>query len=363
MRPLFRFGGVLVALVTSAAIGGASPPGADDTQVVHAGQSIQAAIDRAQAGDTIVVEHGTYAEDVEIHKNGIHLVGHGATIVPPSTPHPGNLCFDPTGPSLDGICVTAANVDFANNSIGSGIAGVEIRGFTIRDFSDLGILIFGGRDTHIIGNRFVNNAGYGTAAFTSTGTHDEWNVAIGGSMSEAGFYFGDSPNAAAEMEHNVSVGNLFGVFERNALGVEVEQSNIHGNCVGIVSLANSPGPAGNLNVHDNRIHDNTKFCPAHPGGDVAVNLSGIGVASVGGTGNKVHDNWITGNKPSGQVQFSGGLVVITKPGATPAVPAHNHMTDSDVRGHRTDVFWDGSGSDNLFFDNHCKTSVPGAICT
>ena len=75
MRPLFRFGGVLVALVTSAAMWGAMPAGADDTQVVHAGQSIQAAVDRAQAGDTIVVEHGTYAEDVEIHKNGIHLVG------------------------------------------------------------------------------------------------------------------------------------------------------------------------------------------------------------------------------------------------------------------------------------------------
>ena len=47
MRPLFRFGGVLVALVTSAAMWGAMPAGADDTQVVHAGQSIQAAVDRA----------------------------------------------------------------------------------------------------------------------------------------------------------------------------------------------------------------------------------------------------------------------------------------------------------------------------
>jgi hypothetical protein len=34
------------------------------------------------------------------------------------------------------------------------------------------------------------------------------------------------------------------------------------------------------------------------------------------------------------------------------------VTDNVVRGTGP-TCWDGSGSDNLFFDNHRKTSVPG----
>ena len=363
MRSRSRVVGAFVAGVTVAALWGAIPAGADDRRVVHSGESIQAALDHAEPGDTIVVERGTYAENLEIHKDRIRLVGHGAILVRPTTPHPGSLCFDPTDPeSPDGVCITAANVDFVNNSIGSGITGVEVRGFTIKNFPGFGILTFGGRDTHIVGNRFVNNGAYGTAAFTSTGTRDEWNTAIGGPNSEAGFYFGDSPNAAAVAEHNVSVGNKFGIFERNAFGLEVEHNNIHGNCVGVVSLANAPGPAGRLTVEDNRIHDNTKFCPPQPGGDVPVALSGIGVASAGGIDINVHDNWITGNVPSGPVKMSGGLVVFKQRAPTAIAPTHNHMTDNVVRDNGTDVFWDGSGADNLFTDNHCETSVPGGLC-
>lgn len=363
MRYGLRVLGMFVAGGVTAAMCAAIPAGADTARIVHAGGSIQAAVDRSRPGDTIIVERGTYAENVEIHKNDIRLVAHGATLVPPAAPHAGSLCADPADPtSLDGICITAANADFPNNSIGSGIHGVEVVGFTIKNFPGFGILTFGGRDTDLVGNHFVNNGEYGTAAFNSTGTRVTWNTAIGGVNSEAGFYFGDSPNAAAETAHNVSVGNKFGVFERNAFGVEVENNDIHGNCVGVVSLANAPGPTGRLSVEHNWIHGNTRFCPAQPGGDVPIALSGIGVASVGGTNNRVTDNWITGNVPSGPVPFSGGLVVITARGQTPAVPAHNHMTDNVVRGNRTDVFWDGSGSDNVFEDNHCKTSIPGGLC-
>jgi hypothetical protein len=95
---------------------------------------------------------------------------------------------------------------------------------------------------------------------------------------------------------------------------------------------------------------------------VPVALSGIGVASAGGTDINVHDNWITGNVPSGPVRISGGLVVFKQRNPTATAPTHNHMTDNVVRGNSPDVFWDGTGTDNRFFDNHCETSVPAGIC-
>jgi hypothetical protein len=43
--------------------------------IVHKGQSIQAAVNKAKAGMVILVEPGTYAEAVVIDKPGIKLIG------------------------------------------------------------------------------------------------------------------------------------------------------------------------------------------------------------------------------------------------------------------------------------------------
>ena len=58
---------------------------------VSEGDSIQAAIDAADPGDTIKIKPGTYAENVWVNKNDITIKGSGADrteIVPPSTPSP-----------------------------------------------------------------------------------------------------------------------------------------------------------------------------------------------------------------------------------------------------------------------------------
>jgi hypothetical protein len=54
--------------------------------------------------------------------------------------------------------------------------------------------------------------------------------------------------------------------------------------------------------------------------------------------------------------------VVAKGGPTGTAPTHNHMTDNVVRNNGTDIVWDGTGIDNLFFDNHCKTSMPAGLC-
>ena len=55
-----------------------------DTHVVHPGQSIQAAVNAAEPGDTIVVKAGIYYQSVRIATDGITLRAHGQVTLKPS---------------------------------------------------------------------------------------------------------------------------------------------------------------------------------------------------------------------------------------------------------------------------------------
>src|SRR5436190_14623396 len=79
-------------------------PGQAATTVVGPGDSIQAAVDAAQPGDTIVVQ-GLHHENVAITTDGITLHGQGAVLEPAATPTE-NACFNPSEPEdVNGICV------------------------------------------------------------------------------------------------------------------------------------------------------------------------------------------------------------------------------------------------------------------
>src|SRR5436309_2235529 len=82
---------------------------AADVIRVHPGQSIQAAIDKADPGDTIKLKPGTYQENVQIKTDDIELQGSGGDstkIEPAATPSP--VCG--AGPEfVNGICVADAD--------------------------------------------------------------------------------------------------------------------------------------------------------------------------------------------------------------------------------------------------------------
>jgi nitrous oxidase accessory protein NosD len=321
-----------------------------DRIIVSNGESIQAAIDKAAPGSTIWVREGTYAENVLISKNNIRLLGHDATIVPPSSPGSGGC--------MDGICVVGPGANFDTGVVGTYIKGTEVRGFTVKGFGN-GFFAFGAQDTEVEWNHFIDNHEYGAAAFTSINTEFEHNVSTsdGG---EAAFYIGDSPTAHAKLEHNEGSGYTFGIFQRNALGLSAENNELHGNCVGVLVLADAPGPSGDSKYEDNKIHDNSKACPPSDEGGA---LSGVGVVLAGAVNVRIDDNRITNNTPGGPTDFSGGVVVVKDP-SNPAstAPSHNRITDNTVRGNNPDILWDGSGVDNKFDDNRCNTSTPAGLC-
>jgi nitrous oxidase accessory protein NosD len=320
---------VALALLVSVGFASAKPKG----HVVHPGESIQKAIKAAHPGDTIVVLGGVYHGTVVIKKDGISLRGVDAVLKPPAKPT--STC------GASGFCVQADNV--------------SISGFTVRNFPDFGIVAFGVRNAKFMTNRAINNGEYGLATFSSTGTQMIANLARG--SDDAGLYVGDTPHADATVVANETSDNFLGILVRNARHGKIAGNQVHNNCVGMLFLADEPGPAGVFDVRGNKVVNNTRACPAFEG---APPLSGVGIALLGARGMEIKSNHIIHNVPSGPTGLSGGVVVVSGFKGTP--PTNNTVTGNTIHRNKPDIFWDKRGSGNRLKPNDCKTSKPGRLC-
>jgi hypothetical protein len=159
---------------------------------------------------------------------------------------------------------------------------------------------------------------------------------------------------------NVATDSRVGILWRNSEGGFAVANLVCGNCTGIMVLsgiAGLPGIAGGLSVHANAIRANNRACEASNEGP---GLSGVGIALAGSHDNRVSGNLITDNVPSGPTEFSGGVAVVKDFLATP--PQDNHVSGNVLLRNQPDLFWDGSGSGNVFRGNLCRTSDPAGLC-
>jgi parallel beta-helix repeat protein len=348
---------LVVPLAALALIATAGPASAHQSKVVvRPGDSIQAAVDAAAPGQTIVVLSGTYHENVVITKNGITLQGRGARLEPPAAPQP-NACTGPGETAAFGVCVVG-QVNPETGEVLAPVNDVTVSGFELRDFPDDGIIALGAHNATFTHNTALNNHEYGITAFVSSGTRMLFNRASG--ADEAGFYIGDSPQANATLVGNVATDSRFGILWRNAEGGSAVANQVRGNCAGIFVLSGItglPGLAGGLSMHANTVRGNTRACGESEEGPA---LSGVGIALVGAHDNRVSGNLITDNVPSGPTVFYGGVVVVTDFLRT--APRDNLVKGNLLRRNRPDLFWDGSGSGNVFHGNACRTSNPPGLC-
>jgi parallel beta-helix repeat protein len=316
------------------------------TPVVHPGQSIQAAVDRAEPGTTIVVKPGVYRERVVIHKNGTSLVGEDAVMKPPAGGKP--TC------AQAGFCVVG-DVNFQTGKVSGYVHNVSVTGFTIKNFKDFGIVALAAHNSRFVKNRAFGNGEYGITAFASRGTQFISNVTSG--SGEAGIYVGDSPHADASVIKNDTHNDHLGILVRDARHGNIVGNEVHDNCMGIMFLADQPGPAGGFDVSGNTVQNNDHSCPS---GEGLRPISGVGIGLIGAKGVEIHGNRILGNVPSGPTAYRGGVAVVRGPGGTP--PTNNSVIGNTILHNRPDLFWDKSGSGNRYQANDCNTSKPGGLC-
>ena len=228
-----------------------------DTHVVHPGESIQAAVDAASPGDTIVVTPGTYRESIRIGTDGLTLRAHGpVTLKPPKYSHSG--CYLP---EHVGICIVPS--DFDPNSFtygGNRVRDVTVSGFRVVGFEGIGVFGFGTQNLTVSQVVAIDNTDYGVASFEGIGTTFTRNEASG--SDDAGIYVGDSLNANALVKDNRSWGNAIGILVRHVQNAIVSGNEMWGNCLGVFLLADGQaGGSGHTAVMNNTVVANNEVCP------------------------------------------------------------------------------------------------------
>jgi parallel beta-helix repeat protein len=425
VKNILRLLPVVLLAAFLAVVGGVGSARAQDAAaaIVGPGESVQKAVNAAHPGDTIIVR-GVHREDVIIRKDGIKLLGQNAVIEAPPKSEADSRCSRFFG-SPEGICVLG-EVDLkAEKLTGSRVSDVSISGFTFRGFKIPSIDLNGTRDATVTKNRAVNSGFIGTAYSVGTkivsnvmrgpgapgiGIDKSRNVTVAGNDVQ-----GSSQSALAlEKDTNVTIeGNDFtdnasgmfvidstgtniisndmsrsdqvGIFVYGPkrandakvvanhvsgaeFGIQVANSHrgsfaaneIHNNCAGVVFVSFLGEPVGDYEVKGNTVTDNNKVCPAERG---QAAFSGIGIGLFGANEMNVTSNHLSGNAPSGPSAVSGGIVVAVDPlyGGT-TKPTNNSVVANHFGRNKPDIFYDGSGTGNVFRANDCDTSVPARLC-
>jgi parallel beta-helix repeat protein len=334
-----------------------APTAAAETIVVERGESIQAAIDRASPGDTILVRPGTYREHLIVRKDDLTLKalrGRGSVLlVPPERVRSGPCAYYP------GICV-AGEYDEEGNP-GRPVSGTRILGLTVARFPGAGIELANAADSTVSGTEARNNLHAGISAVEVSTIRLVNNVAHGNPG--GGFRISFSPNATATVTGNQAyrnrdprcfscwwqTGDGF-AFVESSRGV-VRDNVAWGNCVGYAFV-----DAGDWEATGNESARNSVRCPQ----DLVPPqywTYGVGFLLWGTERIVLSGNASTNNV--GPTVRSGGIVLVS---------LGNEPTDNVIERNVSlengpfDIRWDETGSGNSFAGNTCGTSEPSWIC-
>jgi hypothetical protein len=342
--------GCLVAALCSV-----SRASASTSHVVEPGASIQAAVDAASPGDTVIVLPGTYRESIRIQTDGLTLRGRGSVTI--EAPRYGTgECYLPG--HVAAFCILPVDFDPGSNTYTNRVHDVTITGFRISGFDD-GVFGFGTLNMKVSHVLAVGNSDYGIASFDGIGTTFTRN-AVSGSQ-DAGIYVGDSADAKALVAHNRSWDNALGVLVRHARNAVVFDNDLWGNCVGVLLLADEqPGGSGDNAVLNNTVRANNRLCPG--GEDFLPDFGGGGIVLAGSQQNTIVQNLVTDNQ--GTTQLSGGIVLMktTVANADDASIGNVVALNRARRNEPADIVTDAASASNIIIANRCGQSSPAGLC-
>ena len=309
-------------------------------------RTIQAAVNKAKAGDKIAVRKGVYKESVTISgakKRYLRIVG--------DRKKPRRVVLEGSNKKQNGFFVNGADE-------------VTIDGFTARNYKANGFFVVnnvGYTLTHLVAQK----AGvYGVYAFNSKGGEMSHSEAY--YHSDAGFYIGQTPQQAKPIRSVVrdvkSWGNPIGFSATNMRYVTITDSRFYNNAIGIVpnALESEKFPPAEANViTDNdvfwnnfNVHAGAPFKPK-ASGVVPLVPVGTGILLLGGRANQVEGNRIYGNYLVGMAAIEG--ILLDKTTEARALIGNRISGNTfgaggeDLNGR--DLAYDGNGNDNCWGPN------------
>jgi hypothetical protein len=315
-------------------------------------KTIQKAVNKARAGDTVKVPHGTYKEGVRIKgakKRYLSLIG--------DTKHPEKVVLE--GKTLKGEAK-------ANGVLVLGANEVTVRGFQIQHYNGNGVFAKDVKGYHL-NDLIAKYVGvYGIYAFNSIGGEMRRDVAAWNN--DSGFYIGQTPKQThpvrSIVSDVVSYGNVLGFSGTNMRYVTITKSKWFNNGVGIVPNAldseKFPPPEDNVITDNDIFWNNFNYYVGAPPfklrppatGEVPYPV-GVGVLVFGGrrnviTNNRIYGNWLLGaglieqfllNDAVGDGTLIGNEIKDNQFG----------LGGADLNGR--DIGYDGNGSDNCVSGN------------
>ena len=345
---------VLLIALAFVGIPALHPSAASGGNTLHVGatetyHTIQAAVNAAQPGDSVLVDAGTYQEEVTITTPDITLAG------------------------VDRDTVVLEGSGFLGNGVSVTANGVAIHTMTARDYTSNGFQFSGVDGFAMTDLHAIDNSQYGLYAIHSV--NGDISHSVGTGHADSAFYIGETYHCNCDVHDNVGYHNMLGYSGTANSYVRIWNNEFYDNRAGILmsvlpsemgidSSNHFEGTQVHTSIYNNNIHDNNCQCPTSGIFSTLHPPIGEGITIAGGWMNDIHDNTITENHYCGVCEFWL---------STPE--RGNAVHDNTITGGRYGIWWDEWGEDNCFEHNaisnvqttsdpaqlpSCAPLVPGA---
>lgn len=284
-----------IAIIASAA----AQTAAAAVHRVRPGESIQAAIDAASAGDTIVVFPGTYQED-PTSLYGLHVTKDNIRLIAKSNRGKGDagrVRLLHNGSQETGIFAAPPGCGYRDSECPDQLENFYVRGFVVEGFPQNGIQTRWVDGFKFIRNESVDNLNNGIYPTLSANGLVRANVSYG--SLDTAMWVAGSENV--RVVHNEVFGSPIGFEITVSNDVVARHNHIHDNTVGVGLF--HPNAAGNPQlpvmanwvIAQNLIENNNLPNPAPPGTFQAGVPLGGGVLLIGVSDHVIRNNIIEQN--------------------------------------------------------------------